>query len=331
LYVDQPVGTGFSYTENPDDYVTNENQVSNDMYTFLQKFFARYPQYANMSFYIMGESYGGHYVPAISARIIRGNQNGRFGKHINLKGSAIGNGWVNPKIQYGNYLDFSYANNLINFPTYIALLPVYEACALLIDLGLYDQAYTECNAIVTAILFEAGNINVYDIRKQCTFPPLCYDLSAITNFMNLPSTKKGLGVSRDWEECDGEVYSKLTPDDWIANLARDVPLLLAQPGYRVLAYYGKEDFICNWIGGEAWVTHLRWPGQEGFIQAPKKNWVVSGNTAGEVKSYQGLTFLAVEGAGHMVPMDQPANSLAMLKNFLNGTPFAEEQEEYVPL
>ena len=47
----------------------------------------------------------------------------------------------------------------------------------------------------------------------------------------------------------------------IANLARDVPLLLAQPNYRVLAYYGKEDFICNWIGGEAWVTQLRWPGQ----------------------------------------------------------------------
>jgi carboxypeptidase C (cathepsin A) len=36
-------------------------------------------------------------------------------------------------------------------------------------------------------------------------------------------------------------------------------------------------------------------------------WTVGGAVAGQVKSGGGLTFLAVEGAGHMVPMDQPAN------------------------
>ena len=34
---------------------------------------------------------------------------------------------------------------------------------------------------------------------------------------------------------------------------------------------------------------------------------MGGAVAGQVKSGGGLTFLAVEGAGHMVPMDQPAN------------------------
>jgi len=321
LYVDQPVGTGFSYTEDQDDYVTSEDQVSNDMYTFLQKWFDRYPQYAKLPFFIMGESYAGHYVPAISARIIRGNQNGRFGKFINLKGSAIGNGWVDPKVQYGAYADFAYANNLINYATYVALFPVYEACSFLIELGLYTQAYSECGAILTTILFEAGNINVYDIRKQCNYAPLCYDFNNIATFMNLPSTKKALGVTRDWQFCDGEVYSKLTPDDWIHNLARDVPLLLAQPNYRVLAYYGKEDFICNWMGGQSWVTQLKWPGHDGFVQAPTNDWKVAGQVAGQVKTYKGLTFLGIEKAGHLVPMDQPANSLAMLKSFLNGTPY----------
>ena len=36
------------------------------------------------------------------------------------------------------------------------------------------------------------------------------------------------------------------------------------------------------------------------------DWKLSGAVAGQVRSGGGLTFAAVEGAGHMVPMDQPA-------------------------
>ena len=37
------------------------------------------------------------------------------------------------------------------------------------------------------------------------------------------------------------------------------------------------------------------------------DWTVGGAVAGQVKVGGGLTFVAVEEAGHMVPMDQPAN------------------------
>ena len=47
--------------------------------------------------------------------------------------------------------------------------------------------------------------------------------------------------------------------------------------------------------------------QTAFRSADTVNWTVGGAVAGQVKSGGGLTFLAVEGAGHMVPMDQPAN------------------------
>ena len=57
-----------------------------------------------------------------------------------------------------------------------------------------------------------------------------------------------------------------------------------------------------------------------FDAAPYKNWHVDGKVAGEVKSYDKLTFLQVEGAGHMVPKDQPESALDMLKRFLNNQP-----------
>jgi carboxypeptidase C (cathepsin A) len=64
IWIDQPGGTGFSTVQNTLGYVTNEKQVAADMMTFLQGFYAQFPQYKPLPFYITGESYGGHYVPS---------------------------------------------------------------------------------------------------------------------------------------------------------------------------------------------------------------------------------------------------------------------------
>lgn len=48
-------------------------------------------------FYIIGESYGGHYVPALGNFIF--NQNKLQKTQINLKGIGIGNGLVDPLLQ----------------------------------------------------------------------------------------------------------------------------------------------------------------------------------------------------------------------------------------
>lgn len=39
LFVDNPVGTGFSYTEKPDGYATNVAMVASDMLVLLKHFF----------------------------------------------------------------------------------------------------------------------------------------------------------------------------------------------------------------------------------------------------------------------------------------------------
>lgn len=107
FYVDQPVGTGFSYPLYPQDRIHNEDGVAADMYQFYLQFFTRYPifQYtrsgAPRELYITGESYAGHYVPAICAKIVEENAKG--GYQINLRGMAVGNGLTDPIKQYPQY------------------------------------------------------------------------------------------------------------------------------------------------------------------------------------------------------------------------------------
>jgi len=108
--------------------------------------------------------------------------------------------------------------------------------------------------------------------------------------------------------------------DWIGDFAVDIPVVLASK-IPTLVYSGTNDFICNHIGGERWTAAMQWSGQKAFVAAPITNWTVADKPAGNVKTANGLTLLNVYGAGHMVPMNQPANALDMVKRFTSGTPF----------
>jgi len=69
VYIDQPVGTGFSKA-GISDYVVNEKGVAKDFYIFLIGFLNKYPEFIKRPIYITGESYAGHYIPAITAYLL---------------------------------------------------------------------------------------------------------------------------------------------------------------------------------------------------------------------------------------------------------------------
>ena len=78
---------------------------------------------------------------------------------------------------------------------------------------------------------------------------------------------------------------------------------LLDRGISALIYAGSYDWICNWIGNKRMVEGLEWSGAEEFRKEELKTWSVAGESngpAGRFKSAGGLTFLTIEGAGHMV-------------------------------
>jgi carboxypeptidase C (cathepsin A) len=64
LYIEQPAGTGFSYSKTTADYDTADDAMSaEDNYQFILQFLERFPERKSNAFYISGESYAGHYIP----------------------------------------------------------------------------------------------------------------------------------------------------------------------------------------------------------------------------------------------------------------------------
>ncbi|KAI3520161.1 hypothetical protein L1887_09406 [Cichorium endivia] len=322
LYVDQPTGTGFSYSSDKRDIRHNEQGVSDDLYDFLQAFFKEHPEFAKNDFYITGESYAGHYIPAFAARVHKGNK-AKEGIHINLKGFAIGNGLTDPLVQYHAYTDYALDMGIIEESDYKHINSKLPMCETAIKLCGTDgtvacmAAYMACNTIFSSIKSIAGNINHYDIRKECE-GSLCYDFSNMESFLAKKSVKEALGVGDiDFVSCSPVVYQAMLVD-WMRNLEAGIPHLL-EDGIKLMVYAGEYDLICNWLGNSRWVHAMEWSGQKQFGASSELPFEVDDSEAGLFKTHGPLTFLKVHDAGHMVPMDQPKAALSMLKRWMRGS------------
>ena len=98
-------------------------------------------------------------------------------------------------------------NQLIDQSTLNRINSAYGKCKQYLDKGDMSAANDVCPECMQYVLESAGNINVYDIRSQCTFPPLCYDMSHVTDALNNDTLKQMLGVprSQQWAPCNDKV------------------------------------------------------------------------------------------------------------------------------
>jgi cathepsin A (carboxypeptidase C) len=324
IFLDQPAGVGFSYADKED--TKDETMVGNDVYYFLQGFYQMHSKYRKNPVFVVGESYGGHYAPAVAHRIMTGNKHLKDECiHINLKGLAVGNGMTDPKVQYKYYADMAYNNShkikTVPKAVYTAMKKATPTCISMMNTCTSSPisskftcqvAENYCNMALIAP-FTATGLNMYDIRSKCTNGDLCYDFDNIVKFMNLPSTRKALHVSdasSKWATCNMHVHDQFTVDA-MKDMSSNVIDLLDND-IATLIYAGDTDFICNYLGNKAWTDELKWKHHKEYKHSEPYDW----KKQGMAKSYKGLTFLQVYDAGHMVPHDQPKVALEMIHDFV---------------
>ncbi|KAJ3110963.1 hypothetical protein HDU96_006114 [Phlyctochytrium bullatum] len=340
VFLDQPTDVGFSYSESGEG-VSTTTDAARDVYAFLQLFLAAYPKYLKNEFHVTGilasiskiliysgESYAGHYIPAIASAILDGNNDvgapdgDSSLEKINLASIAIGNGMTDPAVQYEYYSKFACENSygpVLEQSECDSMASRYPFCRSLIDACYKYEGTFSCvpggvycnNAMIGP--FQKTGLNIYDIRKKCDpNNSLCYSkiLSDIESYLNRADIQEKLGVERSYQGCNMQVNQKFfMAGDWMRPYVNLLPGILDE-GVKVLIYAGDSDYICNWMGNEAWTLALEWEGKEGFNAAPEVAWTskITGRKAGTYRKYEGLAFLRVFEAGHMVPYDQPEHS-----------------------
>ncbi|KKA26806.1 hypothetical protein TD95_005103 [Thielaviopsis punctulata] len=336
LFVDNPVGTGFSYVDT-DSYLHELDQMADQMVMFLEKWFELFPEYANDELYIAGESFAGQYIPYIASAILARNKK-NHDKPWNLKSLLIGNGWVSPPEQYRGTYDFVTKKNLL--PTSGQARNKVEAAwkhceSVLAADHLAHVDYSQCEAVLqeflryTVKLDDSGKsmcYNMYDVRLRDTYPSCGMnwppDLPAVTKYLRRKDVTQALHVNSakgaGWNECNGGVggafrNKKSAPSvTLLPEILKEVPIVF---------FSGAEDLICNWMGTEAFLGNMSWNGGKGFeispgTWAPRREWTFNGKKAGFWQEARNLSFVVFDEASHMVPFDWPERSLDMLNRVM---------------
>lgn len=200
IYIDQPAGTGFSYGSGMDH---DEVGVANDMYDFLQQFMKAHPDLAERDFYAIGESYAGHYIPAVTHKIWSNNNDLPSGAiKINLKGTGVGNGLTDPEVQYQYYAKMANSTNdhsPLKASTVAGMEKATPGCVKAIQKcqtggSIACLAATESCNLGLLIPYTFTGMNPYDMRIKCAKPPLCYDFSNVGTYLERPEVLAAIGV-----------------------------------------------------------------------------------------------------------------------------------------
>uniref|UniRef100_A0A914Z2G9 Carboxypeptidase n=1 Tax=Panagrolaimus superbus TaxID=310955 RepID=A0A914Z2G9_9BILA len=143
LFLESPRGVGFSFqnmTEN-NDTRWDDDRSANDAYLALKDFFSVYTEFQNRPFYIIGESYGGVYVPMLTSLMVQKIQSGEM-KNVNLVGMAVGNGELNSIIGSNSLLSDMYYHGYIGTGEWATLAQCCNTTYQMLPFCPFDARYT---------------------------------------------------------------------------------------------------------------------------------------------------------------------------------------------
>ncbi|XP_012090606.1 serine carboxypeptidase-like 45 isoform X2 [Jatropha curcas] len=339
LYLETPVGVGFSYATDSSSYVAVDDEATaRDNLIFLQRWFNKFPQYRRRDLFITGESYAGHYIPQLANLMIEINKKEKL---FHLKGIALGNPVLEFATDLNSRAEYLWSHGLISDSTYKMFT---SACNYSRYVSEYyrDSVSSICSRVMSLVNKETSRfVDKYDVTLDVCISSVlsqskvlrpqqvseridvCVD-DETTNYLNRKDVQKAfharlVGVSK-WEVCSDIL------DYELLNL--EIPTIsivgsLIKAGIQVLVYSGDQDSVIPLTGSRTLVHGLA--KELGLnTTASYRAWFAGQQVGGWTQVYSNLlSFATIRGASHEVPYSQPERSLVLFKSFLQGKQLPE--------
>ncbi|KAL6650242.1 hypothetical protein ACP70R_009167 [Stipagrostis hirtigluma subsp. patula] len=342
LFVDNPVGVGYSYVDDPSALAKTDLQAAMDVTELLKVVVKEIPELQGSPLYLVGEFYGGKLAAMIGTLVARAIHAGTL--HLKLGGVALGDSWISPDdfaLSYAQLLhDVSRLNdNAVGEANKMAATVKEQMLA-----GQFAAARKTWTDLLSFIDSISDSVNMENFLLDTGMNPVFVDDSrtsspslrstqliyissqapvsatnSISGIMNGVIKKKLKIIPKDltWQEASIQVYDALA-NNFMKPAINEVDELLSY-GVNVTVYNGQLDVICSTIGAEAWVKKLKWQDMKAFLSLSRQplyycdppNYC-SRQIKSYIRSYKNLQFYWVLNAGQFVPIDQPYVAFKMM-------------------
>ncbi|GKV19802.1 hypothetical protein SLEP1_g30020 [Rubroshorea leprosula] len=339
IFLDAPVGTGFSYSKTQEGYYTSDTLNVKAIYAFLRKWMLDHQHLAFNPLYISGDSYSGKIVPIVTLEIALGNLVHK--PILNLQGYSLGNPVTDLHSDENSRVQYFYRVALISTELY------QEAVYLCNDEFITpDPDNAECmNAIAQIAKCTLKVCDAQILEPKCSYAspkpqgslkwgnkffddtPIdiaspvsnrkenwCRNSNYVLSYIwaNDDTVQHALGIRNgtisDWKRCNKTLAYDSDIGSTVVYHKR-----LTKMGYRGLVYSGDHDMLIPYTGTRYWLSTLNFT-----IVDDWRPWYVEGQVAGFTLKYadlegigDGLVFATVKGAGHTAPEYKPRECFAM--------------------
>lgn len=339
LFVDNPVGTGYSYVEDNSSFVKNDVEAANDLTTLLMELFNKNEILQKSPLFIVAESYGGKFAATLGLAAVKAIEAGKL--KLKLGGVALGDSWISPEDFVFSWGPLLKDMSRLDTNGFAKSNQIAQKIKQQLEAGEFVSATDSWAQLESVISQNSNSVDFYNFLLDSGMDPVSLTASTLAVGASMRKYSRYLSAHKSsTPDGDGDVGSlmngvikkklKIIPEnvtwggqsdsvftelsgDFMRPRISEVDELLAK-GVNVTVYNGQLDVICSTKGTEAWIEKLKWDGLQKFLSTERTP-LFCGNdkiTKGFKKSYKNLHFYWILGAGHFVPVDQPCIALNML-------------------
>ncbi|KAK8936733.1 Serine carboxypeptidase-like 18 [Platanthera zijinensis] len=344
IFLDWPVGSGFSFSEDAQDYNPDDFLSSEVIFKFLMKWYTNHHDFFSNPLYIAGDSYGGKLAPIVSLMIAEGNDAGEK-PFLNLQGYLVGNPVTDEDEEYSTSLAYLLGVGVVPSELFVEirtncvgedyLTTNKSLCASKLRIFVRickEMSLDNILAPLCSLDFDPWAKKLRNPMRKASIadassklirnpPPICdvscsnYPFYLMYYWANNQISRKALnikeGTVQEWIRCN-------TTMNYIDNIKNNVEyhLRVTKRGYRALVYSGDHDSIVPFLSTVRWIKSLNFSVSEKW-----RPWRVDGQVAGYTEMYaNNLTFATVKGGSHTAPNNYPKECFSMFERWISGKP-----------
>nr|GLL31976.1 serine carboxypeptidase-like 13 [Ipomoea trifida] len=298
IFLDQPAGTGFSYSKTWEAYRCNDTLSAQYAYSFLIKWFLDHPKFLSNPLYITGDSYTGIIVPQ---GYVEGNP---------LTDKYADN---NNRVVYAHRMGLL-SDNLYKCTEKINIAQILEPMCSNENLLILDVSSIVENNVTSLPLLQhwcRGDNYLYSsvwANNKIVQKALHVREETITEWVRC---NESLMYDSGMERTEAYAYNVQSTLDYHRSFTNK--------SCRVLIYSGDHDMVVPHVSTEEWIESLKVG-----VEDEWRPWFVEDQVAGYTMKYSQeeyeLTYATIKGAGHTAPEYKPQQCFSMLQRWLSYYP-----------
>ncbi|XP_055856949.1 retinoid-inducible serine carboxypeptidase-like [Episyrphus balteatus] len=334
LFIDNPVGSGFSYVDSSKYLTRNNKQIALDLVELMKGFYNNHPEFKKVPLHIFCESYGGKMAPEFALELYHAIEKKEI--ESNLKSVALGDPWVSPMDSVNAWAPLLLNMGIIDHDGHDKIMKSADKTGKALDNGKYSQSTLYWSDTQRVLLDESKGVDFYNIllptngdaysrsllsNEELMYRTLVkYDIDEnrdqiLQNLMR-GAVSKALKIPKNvvWGSQSSTTFNVLM-GDFMKPVVDIVETLLNSTSLEVSVFSGQLDLICATPGAVNWINGMKWNNKSAYESAPRVGIVVDRVLEGYQKEAGKFAMFWVDRAGHMVPNDNPRAMDYILKKY----------------